>query len=101
VAAVREPNELLRFVRQRKKAFAEDDRDRGVARAVHDQERSVDPRNPLVGMERILIAKRTGNGNADAATSASDVYGASRMSLPTGCAAASATATPCRAAARR
>ena len=53
VAAIGKADELLGLSRKRKQPFAEDHRNRGITRAMHDQQRRCDPRNALVGTERI------------------------------------------------
>src|SRR5260370_15876069 len=47
VAAFGEADELLRFERQREQPFAKGNWNRGIVRAIHDQERHYDPRDPL------------------------------------------------------
>src|ERR1700675_1446788 len=49
MTAARKLDELLRFVRERKQAFAESDRYRGIVGTVHDQERRGHARDALVG----------------------------------------------------
>ena len=49
MAAVRESDELLGLVRQRKQALAKYDRNRGVVRAMQHEERRVHPGDALVG----------------------------------------------------
>lgn len=51
MAAFGKADELLGLVCEGEQAFAEADRDHGVAAAMHDQERHGDRRNPLIRME--------------------------------------------------
>ena len=74
VAAFGEPDELLRFMREREQTLAKDNRDRRVAGTVHEQERSFHPGDALVGVKRIPHDEaHREDRKTDAATSAIDV----------------------------
>src|SRR4051794_26528360 len=49
VITPRKADELLWFMGKRKQPFAENDGNRGIVAAVHDQQRNLYARNPLIG----------------------------------------------------
>src|SRR5713226_309990 len=53
VVPVGKPHELLRLTGEREQSLAKTYRNGGIARAVHDQKRSADARNALVGAKLI------------------------------------------------
>ncbi len=53
VASFGKPHELFRFMGEREQSLAKSDRNGGIACAMHDQERSRDTRNALVGAKLI------------------------------------------------
>ena len=54
MTASREADKPFRLVRQRKQPFAKGNGYRGIERAMHDEQRHLDPRDALVGAELIL-----------------------------------------------